>query len=270
MLTLLHQAPETLVGIVVEESATEVAIPVVSTDTTTSPAGRRMPPANLPTISITKPPAPLPVDVPTPRDIAALPSPPDSTHSFEDDLESGHSPNTMKQQDPTFVSRRPADSAYASGSNPTTPTSKSFASGRAPPSPPPEVDLLVDAEPVSAPAIEVSSSESASAIFTEEKNEPEAEDPDVTIRLVGGGGMYGVADSNEEEDSSLPDSKADANDATSVTSSTSESSVKNGGEKKHKKTKSGLSGLKGLGSLGGLRKKDSVSSAKEVVADTSS
>ncbi len=40
------------------------------------------------TISITKPPAPLPVGLPTPQDIAPLPSPPDSFHS-DDDLEAG-------------------------------------------------------------------------------------------------------------------------------------------------------------------------------------
>jgi hypothetical protein len=42
----------------------------------------------LPAISITKPPAPLPVGLPTPQDIAPLPSPPESLH-FDDDLEAG-------------------------------------------------------------------------------------------------------------------------------------------------------------------------------------
>lgn len=45
-------------------------------------------PKNLPAISITKPPAPLPVGLPTPQDIVPLPSPPDSLH-FDDDLEAG-------------------------------------------------------------------------------------------------------------------------------------------------------------------------------------
>ena len=85
--------------------------------------------------------------------------------------------------------------------------------------------------------------------------------PDVTIRLVGGGGMSGPA-APEPEEETAADSDVGSVKSESVTGSDAPA---NDGEKKHKKTKSGLAGLKK--SLGGLRKKDSVSSAKDIIPD---
>jgi hypothetical protein len=85
-------------------------------------------------------------------------------------------------------------------------------------------------------------------------------DVDTTVRLVGGGGVAGIAPVVEEEAT-----RADDTDAASITSATSESEV-NKGQKKHKKTKSGLAGLKKLGHLSGLRKRDSNNSIKVAVS----
>lgn len=130
--------------------------------------GARKPPPNLPTISITKPPAPMPVSLPTPRDIVALPSPPDSNHSFDQDLESGRRGARSRDQSADFVSppsssRRPSptnishDNADASGSAlASDAVTESLLDSTSPPqalsermSPPPEIpDLLADSAPV--------------------------------------------------------------------------------------------------------------------------
>ncbi|KAJ3773772.1 hypothetical protein FB446DRAFT_666126 [Lentinula raphanica] len=258
-----------------------LSTPTAITNPTSSTNNRR-PPPNLPTISITKPPMPLPVELPTPRDIVALPSPPDSRHSsFDDDLESGRARGVSDSAtDNISTSRRPS------------PTETS-AAVTSPPSPPPE-DLLVDSESVleTTPIIqgaELSLPDATEVVKSEPELEPEplidassvsAEvpvepavatsddiDPDVTIRLVGGGGSSGnvVELANEEPVLDGADVDADVASLASTTSVTSESSPSKK-EKKHKKTISGLAGLKKLG-LGG-KKKGSVSSIKEVVPDS--
>ncbi|KAJ3877697.1 hypothetical protein F5051DRAFT_373996 [Lentinula edodes] len=236
-------------------------------------------PPNLPTIHITKPPLPLPVELPTPRDIVALPSPPDSRHSsFDEDLESGRARNMSEfPTDNIAVSRRvsPVDAAITVTS---------------PPSPPPE-DLLADSDSVleTTPIIQaaaLSSPDSIEAVKHEPPNPeslidassdnaplPEeraddtedAIDPDVTIRLVGGGGSSGDVAELAKEEIILDEADVDADVASlaSTTSVASESSPSK--EKKHKKTRSGLAGLKKLGL--GKKKKGSVSSVKEAVAD---
>ncbi|KAL0571236.1 Cell wall assembly regulator [Marasmius crinis-equi] len=238
-----------------------------------SPSESRKAPPNLPTISVTKPPVPLPVELPTPREINGLPSPPDSTHSsFEEDLEAGR-----KAREPTLPQSR----------SPTSPTNTvrqatSPVQGPLPASNDQE-DLLADSEPLQeiTPITETSSPlppitdvplsgepGSIAVDSIEAKAEGEA-DPDVTIRLVGGGGSSGVvsdvaADDSENvtEELSTGETIKDT-DTQSIHSVTSESG--SGKEvKKHKKTKSGLAGLKKLGQLG--RKKDSVSSMKEAAA----
>lgn len=87
--------------------AVEVAIPVMRNSTehipsptidvlnqsNSQPSSSKLTPTALPTISVTKPPAPRPVALPTPQDIAPLLSPPESRHSsvdnLDEDLESG-------------------------------------------------------------------------------------------------------------------------------------------------------------------------------------
>ncbi|KAF9068681.1 hypothetical protein BDP27DRAFT_1265958 [Rhodocollybia butyracea] len=111
-------------------SAAEVAIPVLAdvddleTAEVTTPTAKTNPTAitrkahpNLPTISITKPPIPLPVELPTPRDIVALPSPPDSRHSsFDEDLESGRARGLSRKKvsAPRYVSSPGNSSAMTS------------------------------------------------------------------------------------------------------------------------------------------------------------
>jgi hypothetical protein len=85
-------------------------------------------------------------------------------------------------------------------------------------------------------------------------------DSDTTVRLVGGGGIAGIAPAVEEEALRTDDA-----DVASITSATSESEAQKG-QKKHKKTKSGLAGLKKLGHLGGMRKRDSNTSIKVTVS----
>ncbi|KAJ4487557.1 ARP2/3 complex 16 kDa subunit (p16-Arc)-domain-containing protein [Lentinula aciculospora] len=240
----------------------------------------RRPPPNLPTISITKPPMPLPVELPTPRDIVALPSPPDSRHSsFDEDLESGRARGISEISTDNISTSRRASPADAS------PVVTS------PPSPPPE-DLLADSDSVleTTPIIQAAelSSPDSTEVTAPEPSQPEslvdtssdsalvpeervkdaesANDPNVTIRLVGGGGSSGdVAElAKEEPIVDGTDIDADVASLASTTSVASESSPSKN-EKKHKKTRSGLAGLKKL-ALGG-KKKGSVGSVKEAVTD---
>ena len=90
-------------------------------------------------------------------------------------------------------------------------------------------------------------------------------DPNVTIRLVGGGGIAGTSAKappdliNQADDSPEPDADSAGDTDASASSVASPapvhaSSWKSG--KTHQRTKSGLAGLKKLGQLGGLRKKE--------------
>lgn len=286
---------------VTQDVAAEVPIPVLAdvgdevplapVTRNTPPSNPRKAPHNLPTISITKPPAPLPVELPTPRDIVSLPSPPDSTHSsFDEDIETGRGRGMRqisREQEASLVSSRrsteplrqdsdPLGSISLTDPTPLLPASPPQTIARMP-SPPPDIpDLLAD----SAPEMETtpiepgpSPSRTAAPVVLGESAKPETDskqelpagandaEPDVTIRLVGGGGKAGAA-AEEEEESILDGAESDAS---SMMSGPSEAGV-TGDAKKHKKTKSGLSGLKKT--LGGLRKKDSVSSAKDVVPDS--
>ncbi|PPR06001.1 hypothetical protein CVT26_005723 [Gymnopilus dilepis] len=93
--------------------AVEVAIPVLRSSheqipsptidalnaTNSQPSSSKLSPSPLPIISVTKPPAPRPVALPTPQDIAPAPSPPESRHSsvdnLDEDLESGERMNGL-------------------------------------------------------------------------------------------------------------------------------------------------------------------------------
>ncbi|KAF5391740.1 hypothetical protein D9757_001822 [Collybiopsis confluens] len=290
-LDLLQSAAEVPIPVLTDADDVEAAELLPESEATpttdTYPVfGTRKAPPNLPIISITKPPVPLPVELPTPRDIVALPSPPDSRHSSFD-LESNRT-RALSQEATSPSHRSSPDVSRSSGVI-------------SPPSPPSD-DLMVDSDSIlettpiihnvelSTPAPDdVSDLESTvnvpndieshaanintgpqSIIDTssETLEDPTQEfpsegdiDPNVTIRLVGGGGSSGdVADlAKEEEILDEDDTDADVASLASNTSTATGDVTKE--KKKHKKTKSGLAGLKKLG-LGG-KKKNSVSGTKE-------
>lgn len=244
------QAPENSLDIldVTQPAAAEIPIPVLGdfdgSESSISPAPRRSdstlttptarkPSSNLPTISVTKPPAPLPVELPTPHDLTSLPSPPDSTHSSFEDIESGRSSRNQGEP-PSRQSGHPLrqDSEASEGvpEAPLLPATPPQSMARM--SPPIEIpDLMSDSTPLDEPLVET---------------EP---DNGTGIRLVGGGGVAGVlSDEPEEESTPEPESNSTA-ETPEVT------------EKKHKKTKSSIASLGKV--LGGKKKKDTASEAAD-------
>jgi hypothetical protein len=242
-------------------------------------------------VSVTRPPAPRPVELPTPHDIVLTSSPPesiDSYHSsFEVDLESGQRQGMreVSRDDANLVSSAKRsknlpfipleDTTPVAVSSSPPPTSSPHDVRRSSPAIDPP-DLLIDSTPVldagppspksthpedSAPHPEAVAEDVSNASSQEYSIEPviseDEIDVDTTVRLVGGGGIAGTAPVVEEEEAT----RTDDTDAASITSLTSESEVSKG-KKKHKKTKSGLASLKKLGHLGGLRKRDSNNSMK--------
>jgi hypothetical protein len=217
----------------------------------------------VPAISITKPPAPLPVELPTAHDIVTLPSPPDSALSFDDDLEAGRRDSMREIPRERLASQRPSQGTVLENAEP-----------RSEPSPEVELvdlspttllstapDLLTDA----APALETAAiapstlgnlgvASSDGQELEDVEDSPEAH---TTVRLVGGGGVVGSADAT-----SIPSD----NDVL-VDESTSDDTTLSKG--KHEKKSSITSGLKKLGNIsgGGKRKKHLDSSAKGDVAN---
>jgi hypothetical protein len=258
-----------VIPVLIDDSA---AVPVTLHSPIEPPSPQR-PPQQLPSISVTKPPAPLPVELPTARDIVALPSPPDSHSSFDDDLETGNDRQSMRETQNVAAPRR-SPITLSNGDNTvgskslTSPITSSTAERFVPP-PIAEVDLLGseannnEATPVMQPSVlspHSPSSDKASTPSQEAENEL---DPDVTIRLVGGGGQSGLVDASEEEEN---DAAPEGQDTEHTVSSETETTAEG---KKHKKTKSGLAGLKKLGNLG-RKKEDSVGSLKDVTNELSS
>ncbi|KAJ7739683.1 hypothetical protein DFH07DRAFT_892361 [Mycena maculata] len=290
-----EEKPNAGLGVLLPSDA-EVPIPVVnvSSEDPTTPITTR---GALPTISVTKPPAPLPVDLPTQNDIDTLPSPNDSPtdsrrSSFhDDDLESGHAHGMREiSQEPPLASRRapssaPHQNAQASGSASPPSTASLTTSVPVPIIP----DLLADSAPPmdAAPITPSPLNAPAAAILTPEpvaapppasesapaEPEEDAVDPDVTIRLVGGGGVAGVSAEDvapaADVDALVDGVQTDGEVDTDVESVSSQTAPTDGTQKvkkpKHKKTLSGLAGLKKLGGLG-LRKKDSNASVKDAAA----
>ncbi|KAJ6500531.1 hypothetical protein C8R45DRAFT_863126 [Mycena sanguinolenta] len=279
-------------------SGTEVPIPVVTVEGATKPVQTR---PNPPTISVTKPPAPMPVDLPTQNDIDIPPSPSDSRRSsFDDDLESGTALGMREITQPPLVSRRSSSPPRTNGSTPP------------PPAPVPELipDLLADSAPLvdvdvaptaavltpepapvhvpvpaasSPPLVEAPAPEPAAPAPAPSETTPQPDgdaddaDPeaDVTIRLIGGGGVAGAATEAEDEESAFVlegDAHTDGEVETDVESVSSQTApivdgeTKKDGKKGHKKNKSSLAGLKKLGNIGGLRKKDSSANVKDATA----
>ncbi|TRM62680.1 hypothetical protein BD626DRAFT_498114 [Schizophyllum amplum] len=245
------------------------------------------PPHGLPTISVTKPPAPLPVDVPTPRDIVALPSPPDSTHSSfdEDDLELGRSPGIRGHEEESLVALgSPVPATPAMGT-----MSTALAAPEAPsipitqsPSPPPEnIDLLDDSAPdLDTAPITPSVTGSSPTTITPSQTLPdpipasadeppmpasdadvpeEDGEPDVTIRLVGGGGAAGTVQPEDEEEAQQLDDDAASFVSANEVEGAPAVDAQPADTKGHKKSKSSLASLKKLTNLG---KRGSASSVK--------
>jgi hypothetical protein len=257
----------------------------------------------LPTINITKPPPPLPVDFPTSHDMSALPSPPDSTHSSLDldagDLESGRGVSSRQLSHHHVAMRTPPqlrqqlsidfDETESSSAGvaalvplPVSPASTVLDPAE-PPSPHPisdMTDLLDDSVPkIDNIPIEPASPTPSKRTFTLEPvrtetpealdalvdgGDPSASiDPDTTIRLVGGGGIVGTAEELPPDSVKVKADLAEVASIKSVTSSDSIASTKGG---KHTKNKKSItSGLKKISQLGGKRKKDSSGSVKDSV-----
>lgn len=229
----------------------------------------------------------MPVELPTPRDIQSLPSPPESINiTHNDDLESGQARGMRDEAETSPLSTRlPTPPPTADDTkSPSSPSQQPSVSHEQ------EHDLLVDTAPelpsnspaspqtpTPEPPLLASSSDSqvhpslssdTSILQTPaSSSEPEsvgvvdgdAADPNTTIRLIGGGGVAGVIGDDKEEPEQSPDGGADADDTASISSVVSTNSTKT-----HKKTKSGLAGLKKLGKIGALRKTDSKSSIKDM------
>lgn len=251
---------------------------------------RQSPPSNLPTIAVTKPPAPLPVKLPTALDIVPSPSPPDSKHSSLEDLESGRV-NGMREvaEDIGLVTstrktgKAPLrhDSADATGSaipipipSIPPPLISPITTPRATPTTfPPNSPFLRDLLADSVPGMDKEPIE-PSPVTPEATHPPLELDTssddlkvDTTIRLVGGGGQTGVAEnpviSSLEEEGQPPTEVV--KDAQVATINSSEAGSKSN-EKSHKKSKSSLVSLKKIGQLGRTIKRDSVSSVKEMIS----
>ncbi|KNZ75508.1 Glucan synthesis regulatory protein [Termitomyces sp. J132] len=285
--------PEPEVLNIRHESSVDVGIPILTDGDAPIPAPASIPEleqlphsASLPSISVTRPPVPIPVELPQPSDIFPD-SPPESLpSSFDEDLESGRSIGRREVSD--FVSRRPSPREH-SNSNASSNTSISALvvpqqlqtslsdTDERPTSPPAShvqtnvPDLLADSAPslYTRPIAPLSpGSAKASASSATPIQEPSLDDekkpaaaaitqeggePDNTVRLVGGGGVVGIAKPEEKEDKARVGSSEDvASDAASSDSAASSA-------KAHKKTKSSLASLKKLG-LG--LKRNSTSSLK--------
>ncbi|KAH7908581.1 hypothetical protein BJ138DRAFT_1181649 [Hygrophoropsis aurantiaca] len=274
------------------DSAAEVPIPVFAdTLVEAEPAPALANVTNVasrppvPAISVTKPPVPLPaaIGLPTTNDMVALPSPPDSTRtSSDDDLEAGLAIGMRELPAESLMSgKRPSSSLASTVELPVSPDVPLSEAARLPePAPVVDVDLFADPaptldtipiDPESPTKVERPGSSSdpveaeliSPARPSEEADTDENTAADTTIRLVGGGGSFGLVD-EEIPPEDVPEPGTELKEVTSITSSGSNDSPSKK-DKKHEKRKSSLSsGLKKIGNIG-KRKKDSNSSIKETL-----
>ncbi|KAG6890389.1 hypothetical protein C0992_001780 [Termitomyces sp. T32_za158] len=252
------------------ESSVQVGIPVLADVDTPIPAPTSIPEqlpqsTSLPTISITRPPAPLPVELPQPIDIIPESPPASPISSFDEDLESGRS--LGMRHVPDLVSRRPPprQTSDASGS-----TSSLVAPQPLPPPPSASSSSIPDLLADSAPALDtepiaplspspVTAPEPIPESSSSDENKPAGE-PDTSIRLVGGGGVAGAVKPDEDKAEAEAEAEEPRGDGEDVAL---ESAPSSSGDKAHKKTKSSLAGLKKLGrglkrgSMGSLKGADS-------------
>lgn len=252
-----------------DESATVVPIPVLEKQLSEEPPAladvTNADTRDVPAISVTKPPAPQPVNLPSANDVVPLPSPPDSNRSSVDvDLEAGRGV------------RRPVNAGIiASKPTATPPDAVLFNNDISPAEQSPtgeeDTDLLPDAAPLEAVLSSSSSIElelepvSQTVVDVAEPSTslspPEEDVPtDSTIRLVNGGSSSGV--------DSTPFDDAVSDIPVVAVADSSEPSPKK--EETHDRAKSSsLSSFKRLGVhfTSGKRKKDSVTgnSVKETL-----
>jgi len=230
----------------------------------------------VPTISVSKPPAPLPVDLPTPQPIDsptsdARPSDIETGDGMmmrEIDLNQSSISTTPLTRPPVLldnltgststaasiarVSSPPSRTLTASPETIRSPTSTVSAS--------PMLDFLASPEQVVPPTLPNTTNDLIDAA-KDEADSPvlvHADDAEITeapIRLVGGGGVSGVVDDSIQNDVVFVEDPQ-STELTPVRSNDSTSTV----VAKHEKKKSISSSLKNFGPLGGgKRKKDSVS-----------
>lgn len=212
----------------------------------------------IPAISVTKPPAPQPLNLPSVNDVVPIASPPDSNRPSVDlDLEAGR--GLRRPVNDNVITSRPSVQKV-------TPPSAASSDNISPAEPSPtgeeDTDLLADAAPLEAafsPSLSVKLERSAADDVAEPRTTLSLAQEDVlaesTIRLVGGGSSSGV------DSIPLDDAEEAVISDISVVAESSESSSKK--EQVRDKTKSSsLSSFKRLSAhlTSGKRKKDSVSS----------
>ncbi|KAI0693278.1 hypothetical protein BC835DRAFT_1276215 [Cytidiella melzeri] len=232
-------------------------------------------PDNLPIISVTKPPAPMPVGLPTADDLVVI------SDTMSSDLEAAGD-MAMREVGDAFPMARKSPTLQSTPPEklpspiPPPPASPSQASTRALHSPSEAaqssrsdthtIDLLADSSnalssiPLVAPPEESSSSPSSADSPVLVSNEDALPSPAInTIRLVGNGGSSGlVSDKSGSSDGVLVSEPAEIPGPLPASKDTQERG-------RHEKKKSISLGLKKLGNLGGARRRtDSVNSAKSV------
>jgi hypothetical protein len=248
------------------QGAIEVPIPVLAVvkdghDVPQQPSGSISSP--VPTISVTKPPAPLPVSLPTPNDIEVSPTPSVSS-SFDGDLEAGHGVSMReipRTHDPVFTPRRTSPGKSPRMLRKTDPLLSTPPAELVDLSSPKQLpDLLTDPDPAQL-AMRPSTptrSEAGDAHMATVDGTGEQDEAETTIRLVGGGGSTGPADAKAlPADNSTFDEPEPLHEATSASNNSLTKS-------KPEKRKTLASGLKKLGNLGaGKRRQDTMGLAKE-------
>lgn len=198
----MNQAPENHgFGVLnLQDSSAVVPIPVLEEKTEEEPtalsaASEATLHPSLPTISITKPPPPLPIGVPTVNNVLPLPSPPDSRRSSSDDIEAGRGLGYRESMDESTLPR-------------TTPHPPSIVKKTEPPkiqlsSPTVVDDLLADSAPLkdvpSMSPAKIETEPSARECLPESdpssSPQPLADGPvDTTIRLVSEGRLSSAGD----------------------------------------------------------------------------
>lgn len=254
---------------------------------------------SVPTISVTKPPAPLALDLPTQSDIIPSPTELDSGASSPvDDLESGRHHMMREINDKPLSKVGPPAAAQAPRqlSNeaaliplPVSPEPTSSPADKQTPTPTASkpladiTDLLADSAPPAldaaapiAPSSPSSSQpavspqavpESTSDAMVAEENTESQEDaePETTVRLIGGGGTAGLV--GHDAESTLVDEEDDSAEAEAAEEEQSEAAAAEDVPKKgHEKKKSSVSsGLKKITNLGAdKRRKDSNASMKDI------
>ncbi|KAH0830342.1 hypothetical protein J3R83DRAFT_1734 [Lanmaoa asiatica] len=252
-----------------DESATVVPIPVFGKQLSEEPSAlpdvtNAINPRDVPAISVTKPPAPQPVNLPSVNDVVSLPSPPDSNRSSVDvDLEAGRGVRRPVSDD--VISGKPS---VRKGSPPKAVPHNDISLVEQSPTGDEDTDLLADVTPLEVvlsrsasiepelaliPQIAVDVAESRASLSSPEEDIP----ADTTIRLVGGGSSSGV-DSTPLDGA---EEVAISDVAAAAVAESGESFPKK--EQTHDKTKSSsLSSFKRLSAhlASGKRKKDTVSS----------